>query len=125
MDSNLRFRARLVTVSSLRPLCLSLWKLAEATERVRDRKFESISLQQGVGRTSDHDKAQVEVAVRYEGRVLQIPEQRHRRHFVKVTVQVHEYPDGTLAIFHGPRRLAGYRPDGALIEEDAVTRSAA
>lgn len=59
--------------------------------------------------------------VRYAGRVLQIPEQRHRRHFVKVTVQVHEYPDGTLAIFHGPRRLAGYRPDGALIEEDAVT----
>ena len=95
MDSNLRFRARLVTVSSLHPLCLSLWKLAEATERVRDRKFESISLQQGVGRTSDHDKAQVEVAVRYEGRVLQIPEQRHPRHFVKVTVQVHEYPDGT------------------------------
>jgi hypothetical protein len=29
--------------------------------------------------------------------VLQIPEQRHRRHFVKVTVQVHEYPDNTLA----------------------------
>ena len=46
----------------------------------------------------------------FDGRVLQIPEQRHRRHFVKVTVQVHEYPDGTLAIFHGPRRLAGYRP---------------
>jgi transposase len=63
--------------------------------------------------------------VRYEGRVLQIPEQRHRRHFVKVTVQVHEYPDGTLAIFHGPRRLAGYRSDGTLIEKDAVTRSAA
>jgi len=63
--------------------------------------------------------------VRYEGRVLQIPEQRHRRHFVKVTVQVHEYPDGTLAIFHGPRRLARYRSDETLIEEDAVTRSAA
>src|SRR6202048_310196 len=63
--------------------------------------------------------------VRYEGRVLQIPEQRHRRHFVKVTVQVHEYPDGTLAIFHGPRRLAGYRPDGTLIEEDTAKRSAA
>ena len=62
--------------------------------------------------------------MRYKGRVLQIPEQRHRRHFVKVTVQVHEYPDGTLAVFHGPRRLAGYRPDGALIEADA-TRSAA
>ena len=63
--------------------------------------------------------------VRYEGRILQIPEQRHRRHFVKVTIQVHEYPEGTLAIFHGPRRLAGYCSDGTLIEEDAVTRSAA
>jgi transposase len=63
--------------------------------------------------------------VRYAGRVLQIPEQRHRRHFVKVTVQVHEYPDGTLAIFHGPRRLVGYHPDGAVIEEDSNTRSAA
>jgi transposase len=63
--------------------------------------------------------------VRYEGRVLQIPEQRHRRHFVKVTVQVHEYPDGTLAIFHGPRRLAGHRSDSSLIEEESSTRSAA
>jgi len=61
----------------------------------RDGFARDCPLQQGVGRTSDHDKAQVEVAVRYEGRVLQIPEQRHPRHFVKVTVQVHEYPDGT------------------------------
>ena len=63
--------------------------------------------------------------VRYEGRVMQIPQQRHRRHFVKVRVQVHEYPDRTLAVFHGPRRLAGYHPDGTLINEDAATRSAA
>jgi len=63
--------------------------------------------------------------VRYEGRVLQIPEQRHRRHLVKVTVQVHQYPDSTLAVFHGPRRLAGYRPDGTLIEKGAATRSTA
>ena len=47
--------------------------------------------------------------VRYGGRVLQIPEQRHRRHFVKANVRVHAYPDGRLAIFHGPRRLADYR----------------
>jgi hypothetical protein len=46
--------------------------------------------------------------VRYNGRVLQIPEQRHRHHFVKVTIQVHDYHDGTIALFHGPRRLAGY-----------------
>ena len=64
--------------------------------------------------------------VRFEGLVLQIPEQRHRRHFVKVTVQVRQYGDGTLAIYHGPRRLAGYTGDGALIiEQEGPTRSAA
>ncbi len=39
--------------------------------------------------------------VRYESRVLQIPEQRHRRHFVKVTVRVHADPDGRLAPMAG------------------------
>src|SRR5215210_1512279 len=63
--------------------------------------------------------------VRYEGRVLQIPEQRHRRHFVKVTVRVHKYPDGRLAIFHGPRRLADYEADGALIDQIRLMQTAA
>lgn len=63
--------------------------------------------------------------VRYDGRHLQIPEQRHRRHFVKATVRLHQYPDGAIAIFHGPRRLADYRPDGTLIEPEKETRSAA
>jgi hypothetical protein len=61
--------------------------------------------------------------VRYAGRVLQIPEERHRRHFVTVRVQVNEYPDDMLAVFHGPRRLAGYHPDVTLINEDAATIS--
>jgi transposase len=55
--------------------------------------------------------------VRYEGLVLQIPEQKHRRHYVKASVRVHEYPDGRLAIFHGPRLLARFDDRGALIEE--------
>lgn len=55
--------------------------------------------------------------VRYGGRVLQIPEQKHRRHYVKATVRVHEYPDGRLGVFHGPRQLAGYDSAGAPIEE--------
>jgi hypothetical protein len=63
--------------------------------------------------------------VRFEGLSLQIPEQRHRRHFVRVPVQVRRYPDDTLAVFHGPRRLARYAADGAAIEEENVTRSAA
>jgi len=63
--------------------------------------------------------------VRYAGRVLQIPEQRHRRHFVKVTVRVHAYPDGRLAIFHGPRRLADYAADGTLIDQIRLVQTAA
>ena len=62
--------------------------------------------------------------VRYAGRTLQIPPQRHRHHFVKASVRVHEYETGELAIFHGPRCLARYRPDGTLIDQEA-TRSAA
>ena len=42
---------------------------------------------------------------------LQIPEDRHRHHYVKAKVKVHEYHDGQLAIFHGPRCLARYNPD--------------
>ena len=63
--------------------------------------------------------------VRYEGRVPQIPEQRHRRHFVKATVRVHEYPDGRLAIFHGPLRLADYELDGTLVDPIRPARTAA
>ena len=61
--------------------------------------------------------------VRYKRRVLQLPADRHRRHYVKATVRVHEYPDGTLAVFHGPRCLERYRADGEPI--DMPTRQAA
>ena len=46
--------------------------------------------------------------VQWYGRSLQIPPQRHRHHYVKATVRVHEYPDGRLAIFDGPRCLARF-----------------
>lgn len=55
--------------------------------------------------------------VRYHGRVLQLPPSPHRRHFVKAKVRVHEYPDGTLAVFHGPRCLARYHHDGSPIDD--------
>jgi len=48
---------------------------------------------------------------------LQIPADTCRCHYVKAKVRVHRYPDGAPAIFHGPRKLADYRPDGALIME--------
>jgi len=50
--------------------------------------------------------------VTWNRRSLQIPPQRHRRHYVRATVRVHEYPDGRLAIFDGPRCLARFDPKG-------------
>ena len=55
--------------------------------------------------------------VRYRTLVLQIPEDSHRHHYVKARVRVHEYPDGGLAIFHGPRCLAKYDAEGKPIGE--------
>jgi len=53
---------------------------------------------------------------------LQIPPQAHRHHYVKATVRVHEYPDGRLAVFDGPRHLACYDQQGRMI--DASSRAA-
>ncbi len=51
--------------------------------------------------------------VRYRGRVLQIPPSCLRPHFAKVMVRVHEYPDGALALFWGPHRIADFPAPGA------------
>jgi transposase len=56
--------------------------------------------------------------VSFEGRILQIPAQRHRLHYVKAKVRVHRYLDGNLAIFHGPRCLANYDAQGNLLAAD-------
>ena len=53
--------------------------------------------------------------VRYKRLSLQIPEDRHRHHYVKAKVKVHEYHNGQLAIFHGPRCLARYDEKGDLL----------
>jgi transposase len=50
--------------------------------------------------------------VSFERLKLQIPQDRHRMHYVKTKVRVHRYPDQSLAIFHGPRKLAQYDADG-------------
>jgi transposase len=47
---------------------------------------------------------------------LQLPPSRLRPHFVKATVRVHQYPDGTIAVFLGPHRLADYDARGRIIE---------
>jgi len=54
--------------------------------------------------------------VRWRGLVLQIPPSPLRPHFVRATVRVHEYPDGRLAVFHGPHRVADYDAEGGLCD---------
>ena len=61
--------------------------------------------------------------VAYEGRCLQLPESPVRAHYVKARVKVHEYPDGTLAVFYGPRCLARYRAQGEQIVSAPTTPS--
>ena len=43
---------------------------------------------------------------------LQIPPGPLRPSYARATVRVHEYPDGAIAVFHGPHRLADYAADG-------------
>jgi len=52
--------------------------------------------------------------VAYQNKILQIPADAHRCHYVKARVRVHEYPSGELAIFHGPRCLARYDLKGKI-----------
>lgn len=54
--------------------------------------------------------------VRFEGKILQIPKNEYRYHYVKVKVRVHRYTDGSLAVFHGPRKIAAYDREGTLKE---------
>jgi transposase len=60
--------------------------------------------------------------VAWNGQRLQIPPHPARVHFVRAKVRVHQYPDGELAIFHGPRCLARWRAEPA---DDPSLRSAA
>lgn len=54
--------------------------------------------------------------VKWRRLTLQLPPSRLRPHFVKAAVRVHEYPDGTLAVFLGPHRLADYDASGTAID---------
>ncbi len=54
--------------------------------------------------------------VRWHRLSLQLPPSRLRAHFVRATVRVHEYPDGRIAVFWGPHRLADYDASGRLLQ---------
>ena len=52
--------------------------------------------------------------VSYRTLKLQIPASPLRAHFVRARVKVHVYPDGSHALFHGPRCIGRYDEKGAL-----------
>ena len=54
--------------------------------------------------------------VSFGRKTLQIPANQYRCHYVKARVRVHRYTDGSLAVFHGPRKLADYDAQGKLKE---------
>ena len=60
--------------------------------------------------------------VKWHGLSLQLPPSRLRPHFVRATVRVHQYADGTIAVFLGPHRLAAYCAEGRI---DTTTAQAA
>jgi hypothetical protein len=51
--------------------------------------------------------------VSFDGISLQLPADEMRHHYVRTRVRVHRYVDATLAVFHGPRKLAAYDEQGA------------
>ena len=55
--------------------------------------------------------------VNYHTQSLQIPKTSGRCHYAKAMVNVHEYRDGRIAVFHGPRLLGRYDPNGHLEKE--------
>jgi hypothetical protein len=55
--------------------------------------------------------------VAWGGLRLQLPHSRVRHHYVRATVKVRQYPDGALAIFHGPRCIGRYDARGREIGE--------
>lgn len=69
-------------------------------------------------RTVQHDNC-----VRFENLVLQIPKDEYRCNYIKAKIRINRYLDGTLAILHGPRKLAIYDKQGKLLKQ-AVRQAA-
>ena len=73
-----------------------------------------------------HDrKVDNDNCVSFEGLSLQIPADEFRYHYVRTKVRIHRYVDATLALFHGPRKLADFDATGTPIKPREVHQLAA
>lgn len=61
--------------------------------------------------------------VSFKSLSLQLPADPMHRSYFKTQVSIHEYADGKVSIFHGPRRLASYKPDGSLLNPQVTTKT--
>ena len=55
--------------------------------------------------------------VRFDGLTLQLPSDRRRPHYFKARVKRRRHMDGGLSVWHGPRLLQRYGPDGRPAKE--------
>jgi transposase len=62
-------------------------------------------------RTVQHDNC-----VKFENLVLQISKNEYRCNYIKAKVRVHRHLNGTLSIFHGPRKLEDYDSKGQPVQ---------
>lgn len=53
-----------------------------------------------------HCERSIGNCVSFEGLSLQIPADEFRYHYVRTRVRMHRYVDATMALFHGPCKLA-------------------
>lgn len=53
--------------------------------------------------------------VSYKNKILQIPRNNYRFSFAKTKVRIHEYFDGSTAIFHGPRCIGRFDSNAKLV----------
>ena len=51
--------------------------------------------------------------ISYKGTILQIPGDKVRYSYRKTKIKIHEYSNGGIAIFHGPRKLIEF-PAGTI-----------
>ncbi len=58
--------------------------------------------------------------VNLNGLTLQIPAEQYRCYYVKTTVRVNLYDDRSLAVLHGPRKLAIFDAKGNLMASKKI-----
>jgi hypothetical protein len=63
--------------------------------------------------------------VSFERVIFQLPRTRHRLHYVRCPVLVHEFPDDSIGISYQGRLLARYSRQGTLLDAPAAKGKAA